>query len=102
MQSKPIKRRTGRPSLRAVVGASLPRLHYYAKCVEILSKAKPWERVRVVKALCLLVGINRPNGWDERPLPSGSLQPVVGLPSKTRKNPNKTGVKINENSSCTT
>lgn len=33
------------------------RVQYYAKCVGILSKAKPWERVRVVKALCLLVGI---------------------------------------------
>lgn len=25
--------------------------------------------------------LKRPNGRDERPLPSGSLQPVVGLPS---------------------
>ena len=64
MANKTSKRRTGRPSLRAVVGASLPRLHYYAKCVEILSKAKPCDRVRVVKALCLLVGLNRPNVQD--------------------------------------
>jgi hypothetical protein len=40
-------------------GACAPRIHYYAKCVRILSAAQPWERVRIVKALCLLVGIDR-------------------------------------------
>jgi hypothetical protein len=44
----------------------LERLHYYAQCVAILSKAKQWERVRVVKALCLLVGINRPNAAGDK------------------------------------
>lgn len=57
MTNKTSKRRTGRRSLRDVI----PELHYYAKCVAILSKATPRERVRVVKALCLLVGVNRPN-----------------------------------------
>jgi hypothetical protein len=39
-------------------GACAPRIHYYAKCVRILSAAQPWERLKVVKALCLLVGID--------------------------------------------
>jgi hypothetical protein len=42
-----------------MAGACAPRIHYYAKCVKILDAAQPWERLKVVKALCLLVGIDR-------------------------------------------
>jgi len=59
LESEPRKRRK---SLRSR-GKSL---HYYAKCMAILSKAKPWQRVRVVKALCLLVGINWIKQADRR------------------------------------
>lgn len=36
-----------------------PRIHYYAKAIRILNKAKQWERVRILKAMCLAYGIQK-------------------------------------------
>jgi hypothetical protein len=55
--SLPGSQPAARSSAHRIVGAS-SKLHYYAECVAILNKAKPSERVRIVKALCLLVGLN--------------------------------------------
>lgn len=38
--------------------AAISRSHYYEKCVAILSKVKPWQRARVVKALQIFVELN--------------------------------------------
>ena len=70
---KPSNRNVYRRCVQRMVGAS-GKLHYYAKCVAILSKAKPWERVRVIKALCLLVGLNRPNAEVSDQRGAGSLR----------------------------
>lgn len=35
------------------------RMHYYSKVVRILNTARQWERVRIIKALCFLYGVNK-------------------------------------------